>query len=64
MVRVLRVKPFGTQFGGSGPVEAAPGATSSARAGNTTMQQMALARLRVKAWAQIGRTNIGSKGDL
>jgi hypothetical protein len=63
MVKILRVKPFGTQYGGSGTIKSAPGITSPARAGNTTMQQMALARRRFAAWAKMG-SSIGSKGNL
>ena len=63
MPRILRVKPFGTQYGGSGQIKAVPGITTPARSGNTTMQQMALAANRVKAWRKMGGT-IGSRGKL
>jgi hypothetical protein len=63
LVRILRVKPAGTQSGGTGQIKAAPGITTPAKAGNTTMQQMAIARRRVLAWRKMGGS-IGSKGGL
>ena len=63
MVKILRVKPAGTQNGGTGRIREAPGITSPARAGNTTMQFLALAERRVKAWRKMN-TDIGSKGRL
>jgi len=63
MTRILRVKPWGTQYGGSGTIKAAPGITTPAKSGNTTMQLLALARRRVAAWPKMN-AKIGSKGNL
>jgi hypothetical protein len=63
MVKVLRVKPFGTQFGGTGTIRTAPGATANVRGGNTTMEFIALAKRRVAAYPKMDES-IKSKGKL
>ncbi len=63
LVRILRVKPAGTGSGGTGQIKPAPGITSPAKAGNTTMQFIALAQRRVAAWRKMN-SSIGSKGRL
>jgi hypothetical protein len=65
MVKILRVKPFGTQYGGSGPIKSAPGATANIKSGDRDVEQAAaLLRNRIKAFRQVARTSIGSKGKL
>jgi len=65
MVRILRVKPFGTQFGGSGQIKAAPGAQANMRSGDNNVQQAeALLRERLPEMRQVANTKIGSKGNL
>jgi hypothetical protein len=59
------VKPFGTQFGGSGQIKAAPGAQANIRSGDNNIEQAAaLLRTRIRARSEYAGKPIGSQGDL
>jgi hypothetical protein len=65
MVRILRVKPWGTQFGGTGTIGSAPGVQANIRSGDNNIEQAAaLLRNRVKGRRSYASKPIGSQGDL
>jgi hypothetical protein len=65
VVRILRARPAGTDYGGTGQIKAAPGAQANIRSGDNNIEQAAaLLRIRTRARAAYARLPIGSRGRL
>jgi hypothetical protein len=65
MVKILRVKPFATAYGGSGTIKAAPGAQANMKSGDNNIEQAAaLLAMRTRARRVYANSRLGSKGNL